>query len=345
MAKKMAKARARDVEQKALERAALKESLAKAAKCREEEKELAARAAAAKAAAAAEALTVKLVREVLDTGGDGAAVTEAMVTEVIGTARILCELLHENGPPERDGADARMTEMEEQRASEATIVKLPLAARWVACYRVQAMAAQQSATSPPPVLVVYHGTRAEVVPAITQEGLRLPDGVAVRHSTALSLMHGASGARIFATLNFSRAALHATAAVVPSLGPSHGSSWHAPSPPTTARPPFSAIASPRAPLPRPTTALGERSRQSANQAVSDGGQEQEAKAGSVFLLLALPGKGSSPCDHAKSTYMFADEASLLPCFLPAGTRDAQRLADRTLQAALRVLAAPAMNVR
>ena len=332
VAKKVAKARAQEEQQKALEKAALRESAALAAKSREEERELAARAAAVKAAAASEALAVKLAREELsahasqaEAGADGVAVTEEMVEEVISTARTLCRLLNEDGQSrERYGADDAPL-AEQHGGGAAIIVSLPLAARWVACYRTQASASPPSASPPssPPVIVVYHGTRAELVPAITREGLRLPDGVNVRHSTNLSLMHGPAAARIFATLNFSRAALHATdfhamtdSSIEPSLGPPLDSAWHTPLPPNSPRP-----ASPRTP------------RQSAAQAT--GGGEQATS--SVFLLLALPGAGATTCDHARSTYMFAEESQLLPCFLPAGARGAQRLADCALQAALRVL--------
>ena len=356
MCRQLAKAKAREERQRSIERAASLRSAASAARRSEEDKEVAAQAAATRATAAAEALAVKLAREVLSAHAPSSAdvaergaVSEATVAEVVSTARALCKLLRDEvqrraaTAADGQGADTQVGSDHQQGADEphgceASIVSLPLAARWVACYRTQASVASPSSPppSPPPVLVVFHGTRAELVPSITREGLRLPDGRTVRHSTALSLMRGAPAARIFATLNFSRAALHATAPVEPSAGANYASLAlvpYAPSVPyTPSYAPTSSrasLASPRSPAPRPAATPGEQG--------SGAGAGSSAGTGSVFLLLALPGAGSSPCDHAKSTYMFAEEAMLLPCFLPAGVHEAQRMAEWAVQAAMRVL--------
>ena len=144
------------------------------------------------------------------------------------------------------------------------VAHLPIVARWCASYWLEQRKGQ------PSTLALYHGTRADVVEAIAAEGLRLPDGIHVKHATTLSSRHGASS-RIFASLSFDRALLHAS-------GPD-----------------------------------------------------------TVFMCLALPGQ-DGPCDHAGTTYMFADEARLLPLFLPGGSSEAQHLTQRTLGAIERALA-------
>ena len=144
------------------------------------------------------------------------------------------------------------------------IAHLPIVARWCASYWLEQRECE------PTTLALYHGTRADVVEAIATEGLRLPDGVHVKHATTLSSRHGASS-RIFASLSFDRALLHAS-------GPD-----------------------------------------------------------TVFMCLVLSGQ-DGPCDHAGTTYMFADEARLLPVFLPGGSSEAQRLTQHALTAIGRVLA-------
>ena len=54
----------------------------------------------------------------------------------------------------------------------------------------------------------------------------------------------------------------------------------------------------------------------------------------TFLLLGLLPHGATPCDHAQATYVFSEEAQLLPCFLPKGTQQAQDLAGVAHAAAL-----------
>ena len=58
----------------------------------------------------------------------------------------------------------------------------------------------------------------------------------------------------------------------------------------------------------------------------------------TFLLLASPAHGASPCDHAQATYVFTDEAELLPCYLPRGAQQAQKLSSVAHAAALSCLA-------
>ena len=116
-----------------------------------------------------------------------------LVARVVQTANALCNDLR-----------ADMSGTPSQAGSNATcIMHLPLAARWCARYWAE------TGAMAPPVLAVYHGTRSEVVEAVCKEGLRLPDGNAVRYSTTLSMSHG-SNARIFASLNFERALLHSS---------------------------------------------------------------------------------------------------------------------------------------
>ena len=121
------------------------------------------------------------------------------------------------------------------------------------------------------MLVLYHGTRGANVDAIVEEGLRLPDGRAVKFSTNLARRHGT--ATIFASLSFFRALLHADG--------------------------------PRA----------------------------------TFLLLGLPGT-EGPIDHAQATYVFSEEAALLPCFLPQGTEHARELALRASEVGRAQLGSP-----
>ena len=140
--------------------------------------------------------------------------------------------------------------------------------------------------------------RAQVVPAIIAEGLRLPDGVGVKHSTNLSLRRGVSAAKIFTSLSYNRAKLHAGGA---------SRQRDAPSP-----------SSPRL-----------------------GGSTGLARhlSSSVFLCLGLPGVGVGPTDHAGTTYVFAEEAQLLPCFLPQTAPQALALAERAGHAWASVAAA------
>ena len=52
----------------------------------------------------------------------------------------------------------------------------------------------------------------------------------------------------------------------------------------------------------------------------------------TFLLLGLPGD-EGPIDHAQATYVFSEEAALLPCYLPQGTEHACELAALTREVA------------
>ena len=142
-------------------------------------------------------------------------------------------------------------------ATESCVASWSLAARFVACHRRQELWRRALQLPPPPVLVLFHGTRSANAEAIVAEGLRLPDGAAVKFSTNLASRHGTGS--IFASLNFARALLHADG--------------------------------PRA----------------------------------TFLLLGLPGD-DGPIDHAKATFVFSEEAALLPCYLPQGTEHARELA-------------------
>ena len=149
--------------------------------------------AARKAAMAMEQATVDAVRALLQSdaqllasegGVDG--VDHDMVREIVEASRALCEEL--------------------QRESNGRLVAIPpIVARWCAAYWVE----RRASSARPDVLAVYHGTRAAVVDAIAKEGLRLPDGTDVKHSTALSANHGVAS-RIFVSLNFDRALIHAS---------------------------------------------------------------------------------------------------------------------------------------
>lgn len=57
----------------------------------------------------------------------------------------------------------------------------------------------------------------------------------------------------------------------------------------------------------------------------------------IFVCLALPGHAGQPCDHAQQTYMFEEEAALLPCFLTGNAADAKHLAERAVRVARAVL--------
>jgi hypothetical protein len=150
-------------------------------------------------------------------------------------------------------------------ASETScVVSWSLAARFAACHRRQVLWRRALKLPPPPVMVLYHGTRSVNVDAIVKEGFRLPDGAAVKFSTNLASRHGT--ATIFASLSFCRALLHA-----------------------------------------------------------DGSR-------ATFLLLGLPGD-EGPIDHAQATYVFSEEAALLPCYLPQGTEHACELAALTREVA------------
>ena len=150
-------------------------------------------------------------------------------------------------------------------ASEAScVVSWSLVARFAACHRRQVLWRRALKLPPPPVIVLYHGTRSANVDAIVKEGFRLPDGATVKFSTNLASRHGT--ATIFASLSFCRALLHA-----------------------------------------------------------DGSR-------ATFLLLGLPGD-EGPIDHAQATYVFSEEAALLPCYLPQGTEHACELADLTREVA------------
>ena len=150
-------------------------------------------------------------------------------------------------------------------ASETScVVSWSLAARFAACHRCQVLWRRALKLPPPPVMVLYHGTRSVNVDAIVKEGFRLPDGAAVKFSTNLASRHGT--ATIFASLSFCRALLHA-----------------------------------------------------------DGSR-------ATFLLLGLPGD-EGPIDHAQATYVFSEEAALLPCYLPQGTEHACELAALTREVA------------
>ena len=130
-----------------------------------------------------------IVRHVLSAHGDHEP-SDDEVEAVLGTARSLVDALRLGD--DADGGDSEAPPL---------IVREVLAARWAACHRRQS--ASPGCTGTPPTIALFHGTRAELVPAIISQGLRVPDGVAVKHSTALSARHGTG--TIFATLNFHRA--------------------------------------------------------------------------------------------------------------------------------------------
>ena len=187
---------------------------------------------------------------------------DEQVGQVLNDARGLCATLREGVAcgdliASREGGPTVAHD-------EQAVIKLVLAARWVAFYRRQAR--WRAALHLPPVraLPMYHGTRTSVMPAIVTEGFRAPDGSDVKFSTNLARRHAT--ATIFASLNFNRALLHADAP------------------------------------------------------------------GATFLLLALPNYDSAPIDHAQTTYVFADEAQLLPCYLPTGVQHSCDLAAAALNA-------------
>jgi len=193
-----------------------------------------------------------LVQRATELGVDIAMVAleldvEKELEAVLSQGRELCTALRE-----------AMTKVEAKAdATETCVVSWSLAARFVACHRRQELWRRALQLPPPPVLVLFHGTRSANAEAIVSEGLRLPDGAAVKFSTNLASRHGTGS--IFASLNFARALLHADG--------------------------------PRA----------------------------------TFLLLGLPGE-EGPIDHAQATYVFSEEAALLPCYLPQGTEHARELA-------------------
>ena len=198
----------------------------------------------------------RLVQRATELGVDIAMVAleldvEKELDAVLSKGRELCTAL-------REALVTALTKVEAKfDATESCVASWSLAARFVACHRRQELWRRALQLPPPPVLVLFHGTRCSNTEAIVAEGFRLPDGAAVKFSTNLASRHGTGS--IFASLNFARALLHADG--------------------------------PRA----------------------------------TFLLLALPGD-DGPIDHAKATFVFSEEAALLPCYLPQGTEHARELA-------------------
>ena len=202
------------------------------------------------------------VERMLPLEKEGGASLEELLEQVLCDARRLCDALRTC--VRCAGATATGVAESVGEEGEEPVVSFSLAARWMACHRRQA--SWRAALGLPPVKAapMYHGTRSAVVPAILSEGLRAPNGADIKFSTNLARRH-ATGT-IFATLNFSRALLHAD-------GPS-----------------------------------------------------------ATFLLLTLPSHGAKPIDHAQTTYVFADEVQLLPCFLPKDAQHASELAAAALNA-------------
>ena len=198
----------------------------------------------------------RLVQRATELGVDIAMVAleldvEKELDAVLSKGRELCTAL-------REALVTALTKVEAKfDATESCVASWSLAARFVACHRRQELWRRALQLPPPPVLVLFHGTRCSNTEAIVAEGFRLPDGAAVKFSTNLASRHGTGS--IFASLNFARALLHADG--------------------------------PRA----------------------------------TFLLLGLPGD-DGPIDHAKATFVFSEEAALLPCYLPQGTEHARELA-------------------
>lgn len=344
LAKQQARQRAREEEQRAAERAAARRRAERDSELTAERHRADAVAAAARAERAAESRALQLARSAAAAAnharsGDGNADQDAALqleaVECVRIARRLCGCLREcpRTHPDAHPSDAA------GGAGGESIAILPLAARFVACYRRQSREGISEGISGPhaadegrpPIRAMYHGTRAAILPSILHEGLRLPDGESVRHSTSLSLRHGgaASGtARIFATLNFARAALHAKAPSEPATGASAlTSAWHTP--------PAAPVSSPR-PARDSSGGSGACIGACAWTAGTTEPRDEHGHTSGVLLVLALPA-GAGPCDHAKTTFMFADEAQLLPCFLPTDAQDAEGLAGRALNAARQAL--------
>ena len=343
LAKQQARQRAREEEQRAAERAAARRRAERDSELTAERHRADAVAAAARAERAAESRALQLARSAAaaanHASGDGNADQDAALqleaVECVRIARRLCGCLREcpRTHPDAHPSDAA------GGAGGESIAILPLAARFVACYRRQSRdGISEGLSGPhaadegrPPIRAMYHGTRAAILPSILHEGLRLPDGESVRHSTSLSLRHGgaASGtARIFATLNFARAALHAKAPSEPATGASAlTSAWHTP--------PAAPVSSPR-PARDSSGGSGACIGACAWTAGTTEPRDEHGHTSGVLLVLTLPA-GAGPCDHAKTTFMFADEAQLLPCFLPTDAQDAEGLAGRALNAARQAL--------